>query len=90
MHPLDHAPDEKGLNPPTSRFDFREFGHVLLDLAFFVDHMLAHYWIVLFDFHLIWCVFLIFIGCVVMACTSARNQLNFISHDLFLFVEPGA
>ena len=84
--PLDRVPCKKGLNPPSSRFDFRELGHLLLNLAFFVDHVLADNGIVLFDLHFIRRVLLVFICGVVVACASTGNQLNLVSHNTFLLL----
>ena len=54
----------------------------LFNLGFFVDNMLANYWVVFLDFHFVWRGALIFVCGVVMACASARYQFNFISHCL--------
>ena len=57
---------------------------VLLDLGFFVDHVLTNDRIKLFDLHLVRHGALVFAGCVVVTSASGRNQFNFFSHCLNL------
>lgn len=56
----------------------------LLDLGFFVNHMLADHGIVLFDLHFRRHGLFVFVGCIKMTGTGGRYQADFIScHDLF-------
>jgi hypothetical protein len=56
----------------------------LLDLSFFVNHVLADNWIKLFDLKLFWFGTLVFSGCVKVASASAGLKLDFVTHDEFL------
>jgi hypothetical protein len=52
----------------------------LLNLCFFVDHMLANDRIKLLDLHLVGHGSLVFGRCVEMTCAGRGHQLNLISH----------
>ena len=61
----------------------------LLDLVFLIDHVLSDHRIKFLNLHLFRHGSLVFAGGVVMACTSRRNQFDFLSHintlDLLTF-----
>lgn len=59
---------------------------VLLDLSFFVDHVLANNWIKFLDFHLVRHSPLVLISGVVVTRLGTRNQLNQISHNRCLYI----
>ena len=53
----------------------------LLYFFFFIYHVLAHYWIIFFEFQLIRCGALVLIRRIEMAGAGSRNQFNFITHE---------
>src|SRR5690606_40971994 len=67
---------EKG--PPKRAFHAvscpSPLGHALLDLAFLVDHVLAHHGIVLLHFHLVRRVLLVLVGRVEVAGAGGGDQ----------------
>ena len=52
----------------------------LLDLRFFVHHMLAYDWVVFFHFHFTGGVLFIFIGRVKVTGTGAGYEADFVTH----------
>src|SRR5690606_17624886 len=81
---------EKG--PPKRAFHAvscpSPLGHALLDLAFLVDHVLAHHGIVLLHFHLARRVLLVLVGRVVVAGAGGGDQADLVAlrgHGRFSF-----
>src|SRR5690606_10802048 len=71
-----------GNKKPGTRPGFYPAKTNLLDFAFFVDHVLAHNWIVLFDFHFFWHGALVLVSGVEVTSTSRRVETNFFAHEI--------
>jgi hypothetical protein len=65
-------------------FSFQRVNMLLLDLCFLVDHMLANHRIVLFDFHFIRHVALVFGRGIEMTGIGAGDEFDFVTHDSLL------
>jgi hypothetical protein len=61
-----------------------ELSDQLLDLGFFVNHVLANNWIKLFDLKFLGLGTLVFGRSIEVAGTGAGLQLDFVTHDEFL------
>jgi hypothetical protein len=70
-------------SPQQAGFSCRE-RNSLLDLGFLVDHMLANDRIILFDFHFIGHVALVFGRGIEMTSIGAGNEFDFVTHGLLL------